>query len=121
MTTTEWIVAVLTFSLAAGMAIISFRSFKNQGFLFNNAYIYASKKERETMDKKPYYRQSAIVFLILSLVFMVIGLSVVLRDSRINLLEIPLVLAAMIYAIVSSVQIGKKERKQNASSRHSNP
>ena len=121
MNTSEWIVAVLTFSLAFGLAVISFRSFKNQGFLFNNAYIYASEKERETMDKKPYYRQSAIVFLILSLLFIAIGLSVVLADSRINLLEIPLGLAAVIYAVVSSVQIGKKERKQNASSSHSNP
>ena len=121
MTVTEWIVAIMTFSLSIGMAIISFRSFNNQGFLFNNAYIYASKKERETMDKKPYYRQSAIVFLILCLVFIVIGLSVVLKDSRINLLEIPLVLAAMIYAIISSVQIGKKERKQASSDCHSKP
>ena len=111
MNTTEWIVAIIAFLIAAGMAIISVRSFKNQGFLFNNAYIYASKKERETMDKKPYYRQSAIVFLILCFAFIVIGVSVVLRNSRITLLEIPLILGAIIYAVVSSVQISKKEKK----------
>ena len=111
MTTIEWIVAIGAFLIAIGMAIISVRSFKNQGFLFNNAYIYASNKERETMDKKPHYRQSAIVFLILCLIFIVIGVSVVFRDIRINLLEIPLVLAVIIYAIISSVQINKKERE----------
>ena len=111
MNTTEWFVAIIAFLIAAGMAIISVRSFKNQGFLFNNAYIYASKKERETMDKKPYYRQSAIVFLILCFAFIVIGVSVVLRNSRIILLEIPLILGAIIYAVVSSVQISKKEKK----------
>ncbi len=111
MNTTEWIVAIIAFLIAAGMAIISVRSFKNQGFLFNNAYIYASKKERETMDKKPYYRQSAIVFLILCFAFIVIGVSVVLRNSGIFLLEIPLILGAIIYAVVSSVQISKKEKK----------
>ena len=111
MTATEWIVAILVFSIAIGMAIISIRHFKDQGFLFNNSYIYASKKERETMDKKPYYRQSAIVFLILCFVFIVIEASLVLRDNRINLLEIPLVMAAVIYAIVSSIQISKEERK----------
>ncbi|MBQ4465996.1 MAG: DUF3784 domain-containing protein [Oscillospiraceae bacterium] len=111
MNTTEWIVAIIAFLIAAGMAIISVRSFKNQGFLFNNAYIYASKKERETMDKKPHYRQSAIVFLILCFAFIVIGVSVVLRNSRIILLEIPLILGAIIYAVVSSVQISKKEKK----------
>lgn len=63
------------------------------------------------MDKKPHYRQSAIVFLLLCLIFTVIGVSAVLRDGRMNLLEIPLILGAIIYAIVSSVRISKKERK----------
>ncbi len=111
MTTTEWITVIVTFSIAIGMAIISFRSFRNKGFLFNNAYIYASKQERETMDKRPHYRQTAIIFLILCLVFIVIGASVILKDSRINLLEVPLLLTAMIYAIVSTVQINKKEHQ----------
>ena len=111
MTAAEWITAIVVFSIAIGMAIISIRHFKDQGFLFNNAYIYATKKERETMDKKPYYRQSAIVFLILFFVFVVIGVSVVLRDGRINLLVIPLILAAVTYSIASSIQISKKERK----------
>ena len=29
--------------------IVSIRSFLEKGFLFNNSYLYASKKERETM------------------------------------------------------------------------
>ena len=29
--------------LAIGAFIVSFRSFKEKGFLFNNAYLYASK------------------------------------------------------------------------------
>lgn len=51
--------------LAIGAFIVSFRSFKEKGFLFNNAYLYASKEERATMDKKPHYRQSAVVFLMI--------------------------------------------------------
>ena len=107
MTSTKWIVTIVVFAIAAVLAVISIRSFKNKGFLFNNAFIYASEKEREAMDKKPHYRQSAIVFLLLSMVFAVIGVSIILNDSRINLLEIPLILAAIIYAIVSSVQINR--------------
>ena len=56
MTTAEWITASLVFIIAAILAVVSIRSFQNKGFLFNNAYIYASKKERGKMDKKPYYR-----------------------------------------------------------------
>ena len=107
MNPTEWICAVFVFLIAAILAVLSIRSFGNRGFLLNNAYIYASKEDRETMDKKPYYRQTAIVFLILSIVFVIIGLSIVLQNARIKLLEIPLLLGIVIYAIVSSVRIGK--------------
>ena len=75
MTTAEWITASVVFIIAAILAVVSIRSFLNKGFLFNNAYIYASKEERGKIDKKPYYRQSAIVFCILSAVFLIIGLS----------------------------------------------
>ncbi|MBF4691515.1 DUF3784 domain-containing protein [Fusibacter sp. Q10-2] len=40
--------------------IISYMQYKEKGFLFNNAYLYASKKERNEMNKKPHYRQSAL-------------------------------------------------------------
>ena len=63
------------------------------------------------MNKKPYYRQSAIIFGILSVVFIVIGLSLVLQDDRILLFEILLISGAIVYAVVSSDQIGKQETK----------
>lgn len=110
MSTGEIIAAVAVFGLAGVLLILAVRSFRERGFLLNNAWIYASAKERETMDKKPYYRQSAVVFCILSAVFAVIGLSLVLRESRITLLEIPLVLAAVIYACVSAARI-RRQRK----------
>ena len=73
--------------------VLGIRHYMEKGFLMNNAYLYASKEQREKMNKKPYYRQSAIIFGILSVVFIVIGLSLVLQDDRILL------------------QIGKQETK----------
>ncbi len=73
MTTAEWITDSLVFIIAAILAVVSIRNFQNKGFLFDNAYIYASKEERGKMDQKPYYRQSAIVFCILCAVFLVFG------------------------------------------------
>ena len=112
MNTEELIVMIALFVIAAATALISIRCFRNKGYLFNNAYIYASEEERKTMDKKPYYRQSAIVFLILSMVFIVVGVSIIFGERRILLLEIPLLSAVVIYAIVSSIQIRKKQKKQ---------
>ena len=102
MSTSELVFAIIIFVIAGLQLFISIRSFMNKGFLLNNVYLYASKEEREEMDKKPYYIQTAVVFLILSIVFIIIGLSVVFQDSRINLLEIPFVAGVIIYAILST-------------------
>ena len=108
MTTGEWITVFIVFSFAGVLLLLSIRSFFEKGFLLNNAYLYASKEERKTMNKKPYYKQSAIVFCILSAVFIVIGISVVLHNDQLFLLEIPLVAGVIIYAIVSTVLINKR-------------
>ena len=111
MTLTELIIAIMSFAIAGILILLSIRSFLERGSLLNNAYIYATEKERKTMDKKPYYRQSAIVFSLLGAVFIVIGVSVILQNYMIELLEIPLILCIIIYAVISSVKIRKRTKK----------
>ena len=53
----EIIVASILFAISIFLFFMSVRSFMEKGFLFNNAYIYASKEEREKMNKKPHYHQ----------------------------------------------------------------
>lgn len=110
MTAVEVVFAIVFFAIAGLLLFLGIRSFMERGFLLNNAYIYATKEERETMNKKPYYRQSAVVFCILSVVFLIIGLSVLFRNGNITLLVIPLAVAAIIYAIVSTVLKNKRTK-----------
>ena len=56
------ITAIAVFLLAGGLFFLGVRQLLERGYLLNNAWIYATKKERESMNKKPYYRQSGIVF-----------------------------------------------------------
>ena len=111
MTTGELITLVIVFVIAGVFLLFSIRSVFERGFLLNNAYLYASKEERKTMNKKPYYKQSAVVFCILSAVFLVIGLSLLLQNENIILLEIPLIVGIIIYAIVSTVMINKQAKR----------
>ena len=60
MTTGELITSIIMFAIAGVLLLFSIRSFLERGFLLNNAYLYASKEERKTMNKKPYYKQSAM-------------------------------------------------------------
>ena len=96
--------------LAIGAFIVSFRSFKEKGFLFNNAYLYASKEERATMDKKPHYRQSAIVFLMIGIIFLLNAMSSLWTNSWFSYMAIVFALIAIIYAIVSSVMIERHKK-----------
>ena len=96
--------------LAIGVFIVSFRSFKEKGFLFNNAYLYASKEERATMDKKPHYRQSAVVFLMIGIIFLLNAMSSFSTNSWFSYMAIVVALIAIIYAIVSSVMIERHKK-----------
>lgn len=105
----EIIISGILFLIAISAFAMSYRSFKEKGFLFNNAYIYASKRERETMNKKPHYRQSAIVFLMIGTIFLLNGVSVLLSANWIFFLVIAIAIVAIVYAVISSVA---KERRK---------
>ena len=110
MTTVEIVMAVVMFAIAGLWLFLGIRSFMERGFLLNNAYIYATKEERKTMDKKPYYRQSAVAFCLLSVMFVIIGLSVLFQNDTIMLLVIPFAVAVVLYAVVSSVLHHKRTK-----------
>ena len=107
----EIIIASILFAVSVFLFFMSVRSFMEKGFLFNNAYIYASKQEREKMNKKPYYRQSAIVFLLLGIVFLLLALAVLLEVYWIYFVGVAVVIITLIYAIVSSITIEKNNKQ----------
>lgn len=91
--------------------IVSYLQFNEKGFLFNNAYIFASKQEREKMDKKSHYRQSGIVFVMIGMIFLINSIEMILETGWLNYVVISFVVIAVIYAIVSSVVIERKGSK----------
>ena len=88
--------------------VLSYLQFHEKGFLMNNAYIYASQKERETMDKKPHYKQSGIVFLLIGIIFLLNTLEMIFETGWLFYGVIIIVVIVMIYAIVSSIIIKRK-------------
>lgn len=110
MKTGDLVTAIVLFVIAGALIVIAVLHFMEKGPLLNNANFYATKEQRKTMNKKPYYRQSAVVFLLLSAVFIVVGLSVVLQNGKLLIAEIPLFAGAVIYAIISAVRIGNAEK-----------
>lgn len=106
----EIIIACVLFTIALFAFFLSIRSFREKGFLLNNAYLYASRQQREAMDKKPYYRQTAIVFLLVSIIFLLNGLSILLDIMWISYIANAVMILTIVYAIASSAAIEKKKK-----------
>ena len=90
--------------------VFSYLHFNEKGFLFNNAYIYASKQERETMNKKPHYKQSGIIFIFIGIIFLINAIDIILQTGSLFYLVIGIAVVAIVYAIVSSVIIEKRKK-----------
>lgn len=104
------IAAIVLGVIAAICFVFSCLQFNQKGFLFNNAYIYASKKERKNMNKKPFYKQSGIVFALIGIIFLINAINIVLQTVWLFYLATGTAIVAIVYAIISSVMIeqGKK-------------
>lgn len=100
MNTVEAVVFAILLLISAGAFMINGFQFNERGPLFHNAYLYASKEERGPMNKKPYYKQSAIIFLLLGLAFFLNAMGVlVIWFSYVGIFVL---MVTIVYAVVSS-------------------
>lgn len=90
--------------------VFSYFQLNEKGFLFNNAYIFASKQERENMNKKPYYKQSGVVFAMIGIIFGINAVDVILQTGWLFYFVIVIAIVAIAYAIVSSIAIEKRRK-----------
>lgn len=95
--------------LSIACLIISIFQFREKGPLLNNAYLFASKQEREALDKKPHYRQSGIVFALLTLIFLCLAVETILQTGWLLPVTWIFIAVAVLYAILSSIKISIKK------------
>ncbi len=107
------IAAIIPFGLAAAALILSVRHFGRRGFLLNNAWVYATREEREQMDTAPWYRQTAVCLLLISLIFALIGLYAITFNSLFLIAEAVVVSGLLGYAVFSTRAITKRTKAVN--------
>ena len=88
---------------------LSVRSFQEKGVLLNNVFLYANDEQKKKLDKKDYYRQSAVVFLMVGLLFLFNGLSVLLEKEWLSYLAMAMIPFVLVYVVVSSISIERKK------------
>lgn len=103
------VVGIICFVIAIIAFVIAILQFVEKGFLFNNAYLWASKEERKRIDKKPYYKQSGVVFVLIGIIFSLDALDALFKKDWIFPVVIVIAIGTIIYAIVSSAVIEKRK------------
>lgn len=103
---------ILMFTLAVITLVISVLQFMQKGFVFNNSYWYETEEIRREIDKKPYYMQTAVVFMILTIAFVLSGINYLTGIGIFRYLGIAMYGIAIAFGVVSSVVIEKKDRKK---------
>lgn len=106
----EKVMTIIFGILSVILFTISLLHMYEKGFLINNAYIYASKEEREKMNKKPYYRQSGIVFMFLGIISLLNAFNAELKTIGLFIAILVIVAITIVYAIVSTKKIEKNNR-----------
>lgn len=79
-----------------------------RGIPLNNEYLFAPAEKRQSMNKKPYFRQSGIAFLGCGAAFAVILCAAVFDIHALYYLFPVLVTATVTYSIISAFIIDKK-------------
>lgn len=109
MTVAEIVTVVFVFLLSAAAFVLGGFQWAQKGPLLNNAWLYASEKERAEMNKKPHYRQSAVVFFLSGGVFLADGFYILTDRGWLRIAAFVLLGVALVFAVVSSIVTAKKK------------
>lgn len=102
--------AVIFAIVALACFVLGCRQLNEKGFLFNNAYIYATKEQRKNMNKKPHYRQSGTVFLLIGVIFTINTIEFIFKTGWLFYLVIAVTVITLVFAIVSSIMIERSKK-----------
>lgn len=87
--------------------ILSILGFAGKDVILDDAYIKASKEEREKMNKKAYRLQGAIIFLFIFIMTLFNLLRAVLHEAVFTYIAFTVAAMGIVYAIISHYQIKK--------------
>ena len=107
------IIGAVIFVIALLCMMTGMLQLLQKGPLINNAWIYANAEQRRSMDKKPHYIQSGIVFMMIGIQFLMLGLFCVTKLYGFLYAEFAVLGAVTVYAIISSIMIEKKKKTDN--------
>ncbi len=90
--------------------LYSILDFTGKDIILNNTYTQATEEERKKMDKKAYRLQSAIIFLLISILSLTNILRILLGIKWITYLSVIIFISVIIFYLVSSKKMKNKNK-----------
>lgn len=110
-----WLAFLLPALLSLLCLWVSVRHFRRKGAPWNNTWLYASETERQQMDTAPLYHQTGVVFALLCALFAALAVEILLKTGWLRWLAGLVAAAAVVYAVVSSVMMEKRNKPKERS------
>ena len=107
------IVASLLGILAVVCLHVAYNQKKETGFIYTNAWLWASAEKRANMDdriKKAEYRVGRNVFFLIAILFLLLSARIIFSLTWLIHAVHAIIIILVIYAIFSSVQTSRLER-----------
>ena len=100
-------IIIMLFAMAAFSILESILSFLEKGIPLNNFYFNArSEEEKERLDMKFIYRQTAIVFGLIGLMLLILALLILFEKTElVTPIVIPFCIVTVGYTLVSSIKM----------------
>ena len=93
--------------------VLALLGFLEIGVIIDDHYVFASKEKRKKMDKKPYYRQSGILFFCLGLLFLMYLLRLLTGIGYFAYIAVGVWSVALVYVIISHYAIRRNQKNGN--------
>jgi len=100
--------SMITGLISVLLLVYAFFTSKEKGPILSNTYLFASKEEREHMNKSAEYRLVTVVFGILGVLFLLLTITILTSWNWLYFIIGILVVIVIIYAIVESFKTEMK-------------
>lgn len=99
--------AIISGTAAIVCLVLAILQLTERGAPLNNSYLFAPKEKKSEMDKSPYFKQSGIIFSLLTVILILITAASVFQAVFLSYIAMGFGGATVIYALVSTFLIEK--------------
>lgn len=111
MNTMNIIVSIVFFILAGLALVYAICASKKRGPILSNVYLFASEKQRESLNKEELYKECRNISAFIFMISLNTGASVLFEKNVFTIVALVFIIGVVVYAVVISAKSLKNEKQ----------